>query len=201
MTEITFAKLVYVHNNSWHLEDGQLYVKGRSMQHGEFKALATEAMLNAEHPDLFAAIHAMFDWNNYNTGVLKGYVSSYEVLQTLENLKDPVPTFLSTDGKYWRLLEIGNFMVYASDPPQVWLKGARQRIVTVSSQGRQVQFVQGTHYDGWYADIRALDADYPGWEKRYSIGRELGIRVDELFDYCFSQTPAPAVELTPITFE
>lgn len=201
MTKLTFAELIDVSNNSWHREGGQLYVKGRSMENSDFKVLVPDELLNAEHPDLAAAIHATFKWNKYNTPKWTGCIYSYDVCQTLNNLKDPMPTFLSTDGVHWRIKEINNFMVYDSTPPQVWLKGARQRVITVSEAGRPISFVMGTEYDGWYADVRALDADYPGWEKRYIVGRELGVRIGELFDYTFSETLSSVVELPSVTFD
>lgn len=162
-----------------------------------------DALLAERHPLLPKVIRAIHDFNSKKRG--DTYAAGATVNLTLFYLEQGsmrLPCLAS--GEYHDFASISELGVSEHEPDTITVKGLHLSVLSVSEQDVTIPFVAADNILTTGISRAALDRDFPGWYERFVIGQELGLFVDDLSRYMFTNGPVntpPADVPTDVAFE
>lgn len=157
-----------------------------------------------QYPDLFPAVAAYMERIARRTGsptvtgaqLLPTILFHTQALRFATELNEPlfynkvtlVLPYRTDEGKAWRM----------------WIDGEQLRMDDVYVDSRKILFVEQVRQQGAFLSLTDLNARYPGWEERWTIGTDLGLPQEDIVTQMFPKTSAltPSTSaLSDITFE
>lgn len=158
----------------------------------------TDKDLAAIHEKLPHAVHAFLDYNQkyYRAHVIFGE----EVRDTLSMLQSETIEIDNGNNKYLFISLEG--IEPGETPAEVVLHGVTLRTSKCQSPVGPILIASRRASTQLTVAIENLEKQFPGWEKRLEVGRQLGIVNAELFQYVFTEDHLLRVptELSGLTF-
>lgn len=133
------------------------------------------------HPQFPDAVRCLVSWG---TDGIKGRL----VAATLDYYRDNIIKIKSKQGHEYIFREISEMYEIEPQHPLIRIQGQTLRMETAGAAFNHVLCVGQTPSTSIAFSRESLQKQYPGWEQRWSVAKELGLERDALSKYVFSNT-------------
>lgn len=152
------------------------------------------------HPEAPGHLNSQLYWTSRRHG--RDHVYGDEMRPILDYLMHGGVEFYSKETDETHIFSHVRQLVCPSDnDKQACLLGTEIAIHTSLNETLFPHPVFTSFERDYWVDKDELESRYPGWEERWRVGTEIGVELDALMRYVFSETATPGLSMTEVSFD
>lgn len=144
----------------------------------------THDELASLHPNLPYALRALIEWQTTidSDGLVDGLLAQETKKLTADNCIE----FTNSDDEFITLTQVTDVDIARSRTDRALLYGRRVHTRSAEVENVAVRYVISAKSSEHIVLKSELETKYPGWEHRFRVAKEIGIRMEDLVAHVFS---------------